>query len=338
MVHDHQIPTEMREWALSTAYKLIDAGVPVFKAERREPAVEGMSEFILPKNWQNTTPSRRQLTSWKPNDALCAVTGVKFDVIDVDPRNDGDASFSAMQQAGLVPPTYGAVQTPSGGVHLYVPIANVRKGEIAKGVDYQAGDDRARGRGFVYIPPTMRFSKVTGKPSLYKQTEPIDVEAILENTDDPQREPFLHFVKLKRQTRDDQEYEPFDNSKHTDRETKYLAHLIKGSLAELAQTSPGMRDNKLNSTAYYLGRVISGCGLDEGTARELLIAAGLAIGLAESRVRYVVNRSISEGKLKPVRKGPFLPEGERALSDEQWKAKRELDFQEWLEDAHRSYL
>ena len=35
---------------------------------------------------------------------------------------------------------------------------------LRDGIDYQGGDDDGRGRGFVFIAPTVRPSKVTGEP------------------------------------------------------------------------------------------------------------------------------------------------------------------------------
>src|SRR4051794_30703662 len=54
-------------------------------------ATPGGSEFFRPTDWRNTPlrdlPALRSM--WKPGMALCAVTGDRLAVVDVDPRNGG---------------------------------------------------------------------------------------------------------------------------------------------------------------------------------------------------------------------------------------------------------
>jgi hypothetical protein len=145
------------------ARALIAQGVPVFVAK---PDPGSQTGFFLPRGWQNTKPNPRLLEAWKPDAALCAVTGAALDVIDIDPRNGGDKAWESFTADHPSPRVYAEVATPSGGRHLYV--ARTRHGKVSRdGIDLQAGDDNGQGRGFVFLPGTVRPSKVDGQPRPY---------------------------------------------------------------------------------------------------------------------------------------------------------------------------
>ncbi len=72
------------EKAINAAHALVDMGVPVFRGRLR---IDGNPDTDDRRwqNWQNKKPDHEQVELWKPGEALCAVTGYTFDVIDIDP-------------------------------------------------------------------------------------------------------------------------------------------------------------------------------------------------------------------------------------------------------------
>lgn len=171
-------------YALTVARELIGAGIPIFSAPPHvkpdcpvahcREGLDSKMEFHLPPSWQLATPDMNVIEAWRPGDALCAVMGHGVDVIDVDPRNGGDASYEALCAAGLMPTAYGTARTPSGGVHFFVAGLHAAKGHAGVGIDVQAGADDGTGRGFVYIAPTVRVAKAgpeDGKPTPYEWTQ-----------------------------------------------------------------------------------------------------------------------------------------------------------------------
>lgn len=157
--------------ALSHARHLAENGAPIFHAPHDPASPLG---FRLPRGWQNTEPDPSAVDRWKPGDALCLVTGVLVDVIDVDPRNGGDlASLN-----GSMPTTYGRQTTPSGGTHDLIATLGVPKARPFPGIDVQAGDADGEGRGFVFLAPTERPSKVTGEMGTYTWVVAPDVAVL----------------------------------------------------------------------------------------------------------------------------------------------------------------
>ncbi len=159
---------------LVVARLLIEAGVPVFRAR---PALDGSGQwdplgghnnsgYWLPKDWQHTKPDLSVLDRWRHGDALCAVTGHTLDVLDVDPRNGGDATAVEWKAAGDWPNVYGIQTTPSGGTHELVAALHIAKTK-RYGIDVQAGADDGTSRGFAFIAPTVRVSKATGEVAPY---------------------------------------------------------------------------------------------------------------------------------------------------------------------------
>lgn len=149
---------------LEVARGLVRAGVPVIlgRPDDRHP-----TGFALPPGWQHATPDESVVDAWRPGWALCAVTGHALDLIDLDPRSGGDPT-------ALGPiPVLGRATTPSGGTHLFVAPLGVESRDGAwPGIDVKSGTDEG-GRGFAFIAPTVRRSKVDGAARPYRwQAEP----------------------------------------------------------------------------------------------------------------------------------------------------------------------
>jgi hypothetical protein len=113
---------------LELARTLIARGVQIVVAK------PGVKEFLFP-GWRASIVDPSVLAPWRPGWAIAAVTGTLFDVIDVDPRYGGEKTLSRLEH--LLPPIGGVVETPGGGLHLYVPPSGQRSRHDG-GIDYQA--------------------------------------------------------------------------------------------------------------------------------------------------------------------------------------------------------
>lgn len=154
--------------AIAMAHELADAGVPIFVARLLRDG-EPDNQDRRWRNWQ-TKPagkaSHEAIDSWKPGLALCAVTGIACDVIDIDPRNGGALSLKRFNKelGDDGPVTYWTVRTASGGWHLYIaPTGLGGRNGFLPGMDLKSGRPDGTGRGFVFLPPTVRPSKETGE-------------------------------------------------------------------------------------------------------------------------------------------------------------------------------
>jgi hypothetical protein len=141
--------------ALEHAKRLADAGVPLFVADG-DPAGIGHNGtgYWMPKGWQTTAPDPAVADGWRPGMALCAVTGHRQDVVDVDPRSGGAESVATLN--GTLPRSYGLAETPSGGMHSFAAPLGVRsRNGVLPGLDVKAGVSEG-GRGFAFLAPTVR--------------------------------------------------------------------------------------------------------------------------------------------------------------------------------------
>ncbi len=180
--------------ALQVARRLIDCGVPVFAAP---PAIgtDGTWDpagghngcgYWLPPAWEKTVPTEHWLDpngpigdrAHRPGWALCAVMGHKLDLLDVDPRNGGDTTRQGLVAAGMWPTVYAVAETPSGGTHEFVaPLGAGSRDGVRDGLDVKGGLPDGTGRGFAFIAPTVKLSKVTGEIASYRWTvEPADLD------------------------------------------------------------------------------------------------------------------------------------------------------------------
>lgn len=154
-------PTMQDEQGLAVARMLVKAGVPMFLAR---PNPQSKIGFDLPFGWETNEPDVSIVDAWRPGWALCAVTGHTFDLVDIDPRSGGDESLIQM------PHIYLTAETPSGGRHHFVRTLGVSSldGKVAAGVDVKSGTEDGVGRGFAFIAPTVRRSKVDGSLGTYR--------------------------------------------------------------------------------------------------------------------------------------------------------------------------
>jgi P4 family phage/plasmid primase-like protien len=157
---------------LETARALAVAGIPLFLAM---PDADAKTGFRPPRRWEQSRPDPSVVDAWRPGMALCAVMGCGIDLIDIDPRNGGDAN--ALD--GLMPSPYASAATPSGGEHLFVASLGVAsRDNLWPGIDVKAGQADGAGRGFAFLAPTVRASAVTGEPIAYRWVRPPDLGRI----------------------------------------------------------------------------------------------------------------------------------------------------------------
>lgn len=193
-LHEHEVTQ-----ALEIARAMARVGIPIFVAppcagtkcipsclKRNGPRGSKIG-FHLPGKWEQTTADERVVDQWKVGYALCAVGGCTADYLDVDPRAGGDTSAAQLSASGLWPYSYGRQATPSGGTHdiiapLHVgtaaPIGNGTDG-LRKGIDLRGGRPDGEGRGFIYLAPTVRPSKVDGVPRGYRWLRVPDLAALV---------------------------------------------------------------------------------------------------------------------------------------------------------------
>jgi hypothetical protein len=284
--------TEGQRKGLAIARAMVEAGIPVFVAARNHGTGH---EFLLPKAWQQTRPNPEVIDRWRPGMALCAVTGVINDVLDTDPRNNGEASRQEIIQAGMWPRVYGVASTPGGGFHEYIHRTKVAKAVLAPGVDLQAGEDNGEGRGFVYLPPTERLAKGgprDGQMVEYTWTEPLDVDYLTDWTDegDGTTEHLTWMVQNARARRttvtrksgtaitNTDDDDPFDTvwSVWT---PESADRVITGQVKSVEAAKDGTINSTLGGAARVLGRFVAGGYLDREAAETMLLEALRAGGV-----------------------------------------------------------
>ncbi len=188
-------------------------------------------------------------------DAIAAVTGETFDVIDIDPRNGGNDTWSATRDAASQP--FASVLTPGSGQHLYVAPTGLATKHIG-GIDYLAH------RSWVYLPGTLR-PKYNGTGYQWLQ---VPDPALRGNPDSAFLTALAKYgnqdVIYEAKLTDAIRYSPC----RTDTEQPFLGkHGLFTHLSTLvANAPPGQRNNMLNWAARKVGKAI-------GTAPNLLRTA-----------------------------------------------------------------
>jgi hypothetical protein len=285
--------------ALQVAHVLADAGMPIFAMFRDS----GSGEFLMRDQWQLTKPgevSHNWINRWRPGMALCGVTGVTFDVIDIDPRNGGRDGFQEISEAldwdrtGAGPRPYAIAETPSQGEHILIGRTHLAKtSKAGKGVDLQAGDDQGEGRGFVYLAPTERVSKFgprQGEMVAYRWTTlPGGLDRL--GQEDPGLAALAEYVQSRRggkrtgpwksgdivTAKDMTPITPDDADAFADYASDWTEAEAVKMVRQQCQAVEDAKEGEINSTlggaARVLGRFVAGGWLSEDRAVGLLVGA-----------------------------------------------------------------
>jgi hypothetical protein len=166
--------TSLSDTALVVAHQLAEYGVPIFNAKLKPDGTPDRNDSRW-KGWEKKpagVKAHTAIQSWKDGEALCAVTGVVYDVIDHDLQNDpGGLALKQMSEdlGDDGPEVYLETLTPSGGTHLWVATQDIGTHPgFRTGLDYKGGKADGTSRGFVFLPPTIRPSKRDGMPRAYE--------------------------------------------------------------------------------------------------------------------------------------------------------------------------
>jgi hypothetical protein len=335
-------PSE-QERALDIARAMARAGIPMFVAPpcRCSQGCRGRtSGFHLPPRWEHTTPDPSAVDGWQPGWALCAVGGHACDFLDVDPRNGGAESAAELQRAGAWPVSYGSQATPSGGRHELIQPLRAGKGALRRdsgdgmGIDLQGGRPDGTGRGFVFLAPTQRASKVDGVRRAYRWLREPDLTRLAARRGEhsgaglvkllPQRSPVTSTAE--------RPHEIFIDLTPV-RADELVSEACRRVGQHAASSWSGFRETLCLDAAYTLGGLVGAGYLQAGEAQHKLTEAISEAGHTpnDDDVRWIED-GITEGARKPIwvqKPRPEAPPGSPPLitpnlPDEFWESRKTL--------------
>lgn len=204
-------------------------------------------------------------------------------VVDIDPAHGGDASLTELERSHASLPPTTTVITGSGGRHLYFahPEVHVRNsaGVLGAGLDIR-GDG-----GYVIAPPSRHPTGGT-----YRWAHPRNPAALpdwlRERLDRPPPAPLPPPGGHPR---------PGQGRSSS----AWARQAVAGELVRVRQSEPGRRNTDLNRAAFALGQLLGGGHLDATEIHDLLVDAGLAVGLHPREVAATVRSGLGAGARHP---------------------------------------
>jgi Protein of unknown function (DUF3631) len=274
----------------------VAAVAPVFTAA---PSGE---DYIRPREWQHLTlaGNEARLQAFTDGQALCAVTGYKLAVVDVDPRNGGDTCRVGQLLDGLGVQVFGEVETPGGGRHFYIP-AHPDLPSSHDLLDYPGVDIQSH-RANVFLPGTKR-RKYDGRG--YTVTFD-NITALADGGDSGGAETFAAWVNTHRRdttARTRAAAPPWDGTPPDRRQLAYLQSTLRSQQSQVAAARPGGRNKSLYTAALKLGNFVAGAGLAEPLVLATLIEAARTNGLLQEDGARAINATIQSG-LETGRRSP----------------------------------
>jgi len=249
--------------------------------------------------WDATTDPEEIKRRWtiNPNAGVGIATGRRAGilVIDIDTTeghgDDGYASLAELEACnGFIPDTL-SVTTPSGGQHLYFNYPEDGKigngaSKIAKGIDHR-GDG-----GYVNAVPSVRPDGRYIWEHPIGLFEPAECPNWLLNLMEKKPPPTLSGPSM-----------PPSPLKVTEA-SRWADVAFKAEVTALWGTPSGQRNNQLNTSAFSLGQIVAGGGLDRVTVEQELTAAATNAGLGNSETIATIKSGLEAGMRQPRTAAP----------------------------------
>jgi hypothetical protein len=217
---------------------------------------------------------RQWFEQWPDADIGIAPRPSGFMVLDVDPRNGGEQTFTSLRAAQEIPETLG-VRTGGGGMHLYFKSPGVPlKGKLGDGID-------VKDLGYVVAPGSIHPET----SQRYEWISDPDESEIAELPDGI-------LSKLVKATVATPEARPSNV-------TAYGKGALNKAVRAVSNAAAGERNNTVNREAYGIGQLVGAGVLDLTEALDELLAAALAIGLPDTEARTAVQNGLNAGVQHP---------------------------------------
>jgi bifunctional DNA primase/polymerase-like protein len=199
--------------------------------------------------------------------------------LDEDPRHGGNQTRDDLeQQRGILPPTL-RQQTGSGGFHWIFRAPDGIEVRQGAGVLGPGLDTRVGGKGYLIVSPSVHPD--TGAEYRWHcLVEPQDptawvIERVRKVVEPPRPAPAAP-ARSRR------------SSMGLCRKQRWASAALENLALEVAKAPSGTRNTTLNRAAYRLAQMVGGGRLDEAEVRARLREAGLASGLSEREVDWVL--------------------------------------------------
>jgi hypothetical protein len=229
-----------------------------------------------PNGHHDGTSDPETIRGWSWDGGIGLVIPDRVFVVDIDPRNGGDATMQAIYDVhGRLPHTR-VVLTGGGGEHWYFSLPDDRelRGKLGPGVDI-----KKPGRGYVLVPPTPGYTYLRGgKPSPAPDWLLDELTLATRSTGGVSGGP-KYFALMGG--------------------TGYGLATLRNALERIRNQGEGGRRALLNAEAYTLASLVAGGELDEDKALEGLLEAALESGLTEKDALSRIHSGWHAGLLNP---------------------------------------
>ena len=317
----------------AVALDLARSGFYVFPCQSQ--AGSSYDKTPLISSWKETSTNDEQtICHWwnRFPHALVAIDCGKSSIVVIDADRhgaiDGVANLKEILGSDLSLVGCPIVETAGNGLHLYFtqlnsePFRNAR-GNLPPGIDVRGVG------GYIIAPGSMRqsgqaWSLQEGSPDLYQERSalPFMPEQLSRLIRYPANLVIAKsgqaVAELTRQTQSQDR-----------RGCAYAAVALAQETHHLATATPGMRNTKLNSIAYHLGRYVARGWLSEAEVRASLITACDTNGLlkeGQQQVTQTITSGLSAGIKNP---SPDLPdELHKSTQEQQADAGRHAQVEE----------
>src|ERR1051325_1260864 len=278
---DEQTPSRMLGWALAYAARgflvrpLHTARAGHCSCGKRECSASGKHPR-LPKWPSRATTESQEIRAWWtrwPEANIGLLTGARSGVIvlDIDPRNDGDASLASLEaRYGKLPETP-RVRTGGGGLHVYfaAPASEVSSGHPGSGLDLQGDGGRC-----VVLPPSLHRSGAE-----YRWVEGLSLDSVSLAPLPPW---LLRPVGAGRAGTASKTHRPIERleTRGAASTSPWPESALRAECDAVAHAPAGTRNAALNKAAFNLGQLVPHL-LEEARVESSLLAAAATCGLIE---------------------------------------------------------
>jgi hypothetical protein len=255
---------------------------PVFPCEARGKRPEGR---LVPHGLKDASTNPEQIARWwtaAPEANIGLVTGIAFDVLDVD-GFEGWRSLARMVDEFGTLASSPVSMTPNGGAHyFFLPTGQRNRAGFRPNLDWRGA------AGYIVAPPSVGANGTPYEWAVDPDEQPLE----------PAPSWLVGLLTERKVASAPKAVAP------STRSTRYGRAALESEVGRLLLSAEGQRNDALNASAFALGQLIARRDLDVDDVIDALLLAAERIGLGVREARATIASGLKSGAACPRRMVP----------------------------------
>ena len=235
---------------------------------------------LVPHGLKDATTDADCIREWwtaEPTANIGLVTGINFDVLDIDGDVGWTTLANAVNKFGCLSSSPVSMTGGGGGHDLFLPTGGKNRVRFLPNLDWRGVG------GYIVAPPSFHPNGTQYEWALSPDEVPIEAAPTW----------LIELVTSRNERPDDVTQVP------SFRLSPYARRALEAECGRVALAAKGRRNDQLNASAYALGQLVGSRALGAEEAGQALLLAAARAGLSEDEATATIRSGLSAGIRSP---------------------------------------